>query len=101
MPYSILLDCDPGLDDALALLLAHGDPNIDLVGVTTVGGNVRLENTTRNALQLREYLKFPDVPVSAGAASALTREPRNAAHVHGAGGGGKYGLAEEVVLLTL
>jgi len=61
MPYKLLLDCDPGLDDALALLLAHGDPNIELVGITTVGGNVALQNTTRNALQLREYLKFPKV----------------------------------------
>ena len=92
--YQILLDCDPGLDDALALLLAHGDPNIDLVGVTTVGGNVRLENTTRNALQLREYLKFPTVPVSAGAPGALTREVRNAEHVHGAGGLGNVVLPD-------
>lgn len=100
MPYSILLDCDPGLDDALALLLAHGDPNIDLVGVTTVGGNVQLENTTRNALQLREYLKFPNVPVSAGAAGALTREARNAAHVHGSGGLGNVVLPEATLPVT-
>jgi len=92
--YSILLDCDPGLDDALALLLAHGDPNIDLVGVTTVGGNVKLENTTRNALQLREYLRFPSVPVSAGAAEPLTRTFRDASHVHGAGGLGNVVLPE-------
>ena len=42
----VLLDCDPGLDDALALLLAHGDPASSCVGVTTVGGNVGLEKTT-------------------------------------------------------
>lgn len=100
MPYSILIDCDPGLDDALALLLAHGDPNIDLVGVTTVGGNVKLENTTRNALQLREYLKFPTVPISAGAAGPLTREIRNAAHVHGAGGLGNVVLPDATLELT-
>jgi purine nucleosidase len=100
MAYSLLLDCDPGLDDALALLLAHGDPDIDLVGVTTVGGNVALQNTTRNALQLREYLGFPDVPVSAGAASALTREPRNAAHVHGAGGLGSVVLPEATLTVS-
>jgi purine nucleosidase len=92
--YQLLLDCDPGLDDALALLLAHGDPNIELVGVTTVGGNVALESTTRNALQLREYLKFPTVPVSAGAAGPLVREARDAAHVHGAGGLGRVVLPE-------
>ena len=98
--YKLLLDCDPGLDDALALLLAHGDPNIELVGVTTVGGNVALENTTRNALQLREYLGFPDVPVSAGAPGALTREPRNAAHVHGTGGLGNVVLPDATLQVS-
>ena len=82
----LLLDCDPGLDDALALLLAHGDPQLELVAVTTVGGNVALENTTRNALELREYIGFADVPVAAGAAGPLVREARNAAEVHGPGG---------------
>lgn len=92
MAYKMLIDCDPGLDDALALLLAHGDPNIELVGVTTVGGNVSLQNTTRNALELREYLRFESVPVAAGAGEPLTREVRNAAHVHGEGGLGNIRL---------
>jgi purine nucleosidase len=100
MAHNILLDCDPGLDDALALLLAHGDPNLVLVGVTTVGGNVGLQNTTRNALQLREYLKFPAVPVSAGAAEPLTREVRDAAHVHGAGGLGNVVLPASTLPVT-
>ena len=100
MGYKLLLDCDPGLDDALALLLAHGDPDLDLVGVTTVGGNVKLENTTRNALQLREYLKFATVPVSAGAAEPLTRQFRDAAHVHGAGGLGNVKLPEATLAVT-
>lgn len=82
----LLLDCDPGLDDALAILLAHGDPGLELVAVTAVGGNVSLETTTRNALDLREYLGFPQVPVAAGAAGPLVREARNAAEVHGIGG---------------
>jgi purine nucleosidase len=82
----LLLDCDPGLDDALAILLAHGDPALELVAITTVGGNVVLENTTRNALELREYLGFPEVPVAAGAAGPLVRETKNAAEVHGVGG---------------
>lgn len=82
----LLLDCDPGLDDALALVLAHGDPSLELVAVTTVGGNVALENTTRNALELREYLGFTKVPVAAGAAGPLVREAKNAAEVHGIGG---------------
>ncbi len=83
MARKIILDCDPGLDDALALLLAHGDPALELVGVTTVGGNVSLENTTRNALELREYLRFPNVPVSAGAERPITRAPVDAVQVHG------------------
>ena len=86
MPFRILLDCDPGLDDALALLLAHGDPNIELVAVTTVGGNVSLAKTTRNALELREYLGFPDVPIAAGAAEPLSGPVQSAEHVHGEDG---------------
>lgn len=85
-PRRILLDCDPGLDDALALLLAHGDPGLELVAVTTVGGNVSLANTTRNALQLREYLGFHEVPIAAGAAGPLVGETKDAADVHGAEG---------------
>jgi purine nucleosidase len=92
MAVKILLDCDPGLDDALALLLAHGDPGIELVAVTTVGGNVSLEKTTRNALELREFLGFRDVPVAAGAGEPLKGEIRNAEFVHGEGGLGNVTL---------
>ena len=97
MPKKILLDCDPGLDDALALLLAHGDPNIELVGVTTVGGNVGLARTTRNALALREYLHFEKVPVAAGAGQPLLGERRDASHVHGESGLGSTVLPEPVL----
>jgi purine nucleosidase len=92
MPFKILLDCDPGLDDALALLLAHGDPNIELVAVTTVGGNVSVDKTTRNALELREYLGFTDVPVAAGAGEPLKGDTKNAEYVHGVGGLGNVTL---------
>jgi len=92
MPFKIVLDCDPGLDDALAILLAYGDPDIDLVGITTVGGNVGIANTTKNALELREYLGFEKVPVSAGAGSPLVRPTKNASHVHGEGGMGTVSL---------
>ena len=50
MPRKIILDCDPGHDDAIAILLAAGNPRIDLLGITTVSGNHNVENTTRNAL---------------------------------------------------
>jgi purine nucleosidase len=87
----ILLDCDPGLDDALAILLAHGDPDIELVAITTVGGNVALTNTTRNALQLREYLGL-DVPIAAGADKPLGAATRDASEVHGIEGMGSVRL---------
>jgi purine nucleosidase len=92
MAFTILLDCDPGLDDALALLLAHGDPNIELAAVTTVGGNVSIEKTTRNALELREYLGFPDVPIAAGSGDPLRGPVRSAEHVHGEEGLGNLVL---------
>jgi purine nucleosidase len=94
MAKKILIDCDPGLDDALALLLAHGDPDLELVGVTTVGGNVGLQKTTANALRLREYLGFPKVPVAAGAAAPLVRPAVDAAHVHGEHGLGSVTLPD-------
>ncbi len=100
MASRILLDCDPGLDDALALLLAHGDPALELVGVTTVGGNVGLRHTTKNALELREYLGFDDVPISAGADKPLVRETKDAAHVHGESGLGSLVLPPAKLTVT-
>jgi purine nucleosidase len=91
----ILLDCDPGLDDALAILLAHGDPNIELVTITTVGGNVALRNTTRNALQLREYLGL-DVAIAAGADEPIGEHTRRASEVHGEEGMGSVRLPDPV-----
>ncbi|GGO65363.1 ribosylpyrimidine nucleosidase [Nonomuraea cavernae] len=82
----VLIDCDPGIDDALALALVAGSPSLDLVGVTTVAGNVDLERTTANALALREFLDLGDVPVAAGSAGALLRRDVRAAHVHGRSG---------------
>src|SRR3990170_440179 len=95
-PVKLLLDCDPWLDDALALLLAHGDPSLELVAVTTVGGNVGLGAMTRNALQLRDYIGFASVPVAAGAANPLVRRAETAAHVHGAEGLGSLTLPPAV-----
>jgi pyrimidine-specific ribonucleoside hydrolase len=91
----VVIDCDPGIDDALALLLACASPEIDLVGVTTVCGNVGVELTTRNALRVLALAGRPDVPVAAGASRALVRsQPRRATEVHGADGIGGVPLVD-------
>lgn len=78
----ILLDCDPGHDDAFAILLALASPELELAGVTTVSGNQTLEKTTANALRVLE-LAGSDVSVAAGADRPLVRERYVAAYVHG------------------
>jgi pyrimidine-specific ribonucleoside hydrolase len=82
----LILDCDPGHDDAIALLLALASPEAKLVGVTTVAGNQTLEKTTANALRLLEFAGRSDVPVAAGAERPLVRERNVAANVHGESG---------------
>ena len=72
----LLIDCDPGIDDAVALLLACASPEVRLLGVSTVGGNVGLEHTTRNARRLLTLAGRPDVPVAAGAPRPLVRPRR-------------------------
>ena len=79
----ILLDCDPGHDDAIALLLALASPELELVGVTTVAGNQTLAKTTANAIRVLEHVERSEVPVAAGADRPLLRDPFVAAHVHG------------------
>ena len=83
MSTPILLDCDPGHDDAIALLLALGSDELELRGVTTVAGNQTLEKTTANAIRVLELAGRAEIPVAAGAGRPLVREPRVAADVHG------------------
>jgi inosine-uridine nucleoside N-ribohydrolase len=83
MPIKIILDCDPGHDDAIALILALGSPELELVGVTTVAGNQTLEKTTANAIRVLEHVGRTDIPLAAGADRPLVREARIAANVHG------------------
>jgi inosine-uridine nucleoside N-ribohydrolase len=85
-PTPIILDCDPGHDDAIALLLAVASPELDLVGVTTVSGNQTLDKTTANALRVLEFAGRSDIPVYAGADKPFLRERDVAAHVHGESG---------------
>lgn len=86
MPRKIILDCDPGHDDAIAILLAHGNPQIDLVAITTVAGNQTLPKVTRNALRMCTVAGITDVPVAAGCAGPLIREQIIAPEVHGESG---------------
>ena len=79
----ILLDCDPGHDDAIALLLALASPEAELLGVTTVAGNQTLEKTTANAIRVLEFVGRDDMPVAAGADRPLVREQVVASNVHG------------------
>ena len=86
MSTPLVIDCDPGHDDAIAILLALASPEVELRGVTTVAGNQTLDKTTRNALQVLEVAGRVDVPVAPGADRPLRRELRTAAHVHGESG---------------
>lgn len=86
MPTPILLDCDPGHDDAIAILLALASAEVELLGITTVHGNQTLPKTTLNALKVLELAGRPDVPVAVGADRPLVRELTVADHVHGESG---------------
>ncbi len=79
----VILDCDPGHDDAIAILLALASPEIELLGVTTVYGNQTLGKTTTNALRVLDLVGRADVPVHAGADRPLRRDLTVASHVHG------------------
>jgi inosine-uridine nucleoside N-ribohydrolase len=82
----IVLDCDPGHDDAIAILLALASPEIELTAITTVAGNQTLEKTTMNALRILELAGRSEIPVFAGADAPILRERDVAAHVHGESG---------------
>jgi inosine-uridine nucleoside N-ribohydrolase len=82
----IVIDCDPGHDDAIAILLALASPEVEVRGVSTVAGNQTLDKTTRNALKVLELADRTDIPVVAGADAPLQRTLRTAANVHGESG---------------
>ena len=86
MPNKIILDCDPGHDDAIAMLLAWGSPEIDLVGVTTVMGNQTIEKVTRNALSVARVAGITGVPFARGAHRPLVRQIEVAESIHGKSG---------------
>jgi pyrimidine-specific ribonucleoside hydrolase len=86
MSIPVIIDCDPGHDDAIALLLALASPELHVLGVTTVHGNQTVEKTTENALRVLDLVDRQDVPVAAGADRPLVRDLVVASHVHGESG---------------
>jgi purine nucleosidase len=86
MARKIILDCDPGHDDAIAMILAHGNPEVELVAVTTVHGNQTIEKVTRNALAVATMAGITGVPFAAGAHRPLVRAAEIAHSIHGESG---------------
>nr|ELR5259257.1 nucleoside hydrolase [Providencia rettgeri] len=84
--YKIILDCDPGHDDAMAIFLALGNPNIDLLAVTTVVGNQTLDKVTHNAHAIMEFVGANNIPIAAGCPRPLVRTIQTAPEVHGSTG---------------
>ena len=99
MQRKILLDCDPGHNDAVAMMLAWGNPSIELLGVTTVGGNQTLDKVTRNALSVATVVGMHDVPIAAGCRLPLVRPVEIAPDVHGDSGLDGVELPEPAVEL--
>lgn len=82
----IIMDCDPGHDDALAIILAAVQPKLDVLGITTVSGNAEIEKTTLNALKICDLVSLHDVVVSKGASEPLVRLRETAPGIHGDSG---------------
>ncbi len=90
----VILDMDPGVDDALAMMLALRSPELEVLGISTVNGNVPLRVGTRSALRVLGLLNRTDVPVYPGAARPLVRDPVHAKEVHGPEGLGETALPD-------
>ena len=86
MPRQIIIDTDPGIDDAVAILLALASPELEVTGLVAVAGNLPLPVTERNARALVELAGRPDIPVFAGCPRPMGRAPVRAEHVHGGAG---------------
>ncbi|MFF3847259.1 nucleoside hydrolase [Streptomyces sp. NPDC002328] len=91
-PIPVIIDCDTGVDDALALLFAVRHPGLDVRAVTCVAGNTDVDGVVRNTLTVLEQAGAGDIPVARGAARPLIEPLRTARHVHGADGMGDLGL---------
>jgi pyrimidine-specific ribonucleoside hydrolase len=93
-PIPVIIDCDTGVDDALALLFAVRHPGLDLRAVTCVAGNTDVDQVVRNTLTVLDAAGAPDLPVARGAERPLIEPVRPASHVHGRDGMGDIGLPE-------
>jgi len=82
----IMIDCDPGVDDAIALMLAIASPELNILGITTVAGNVPMESIQRNARQICELARRPDLKVFRGCSRPMVRVLETAKDIHGEGG---------------
>ncbi|WKE70620.1 nucleoside hydrolase [Streptomyces sp. WP-1] len=91
-PVPVIMDCDTGVDDALALLFAVRHPGIELRAVSCVAGNTDVDGVVRNTLTVLEQAGAPEIPVARGAGRPLLEPARPATHVHGADGMGDLGL---------
>lgn len=97
MPRSVVIDTDPGIDDAVAILLALASPELDVVGVTTVAGNIGIATTTHNAGRILALAGRGDIPVVAGADAPLSRNGFDTAEIHGNDGLGGVAFPEPLV----
>jgi purine nucleosidase/pyrimidine-specific ribonucleoside hydrolase len=97
MTIPVIIDCDPGHDDVFGIWLAAGHPSLELLAITTVGGNVPLEHTSRNARIALTVAGVTDVPVAAGAAGPIARRLETAEWIHGENGLGGPELPEPAI----
>lgn len=95
----VIIDCDPGHDDAIALVLALSSPKLDVRGITTSSGNQTIEKTTRNAQRICEFLGKREVPIAQGRSGPLLTDVRTAAGAHGETGLDGPALPEPVAEL--
>ena len=100
MTHKIILDCDPGHDDAIALLVAARHPAIELVAVTTVAGNQSVEKTSLNALKICSFAGIKNVPIAKGMTGPLLRPPCYASDIHGESGLDGPALAKPTIDLS-
>ena len=85
-PIKLMIDTDPGVDDAIAILMALASPEVEIVGLTSVGGNVPLARSTRNALALLQATGYEEIPIAKGASRPLQGTFKYAPQFHGPGG---------------